>query len=222
MNLSMIEKLGLSCRCVKFKNIRCFVLDLFWVKIWGLTRNNIKMSTFDEELIIAPWVGPNSCKNALTVIILSSNVDIIEKIAESLSEMHSKGNYRWKLIVLRSFHLEEVVKQSDFTGRMAIDFVVLAMDTSRIFCLEWTKKVLSQVHPDLLKRRVVLVNASGLPINSMAISASDLISFQTVTKLDLLTADVFKSDDVLFLARKLLKYIEVTIGVRTGIPNLNV
>lgn len=180
------------------------------------------MSNIEEELIIAPWVGPTSCRNSLTVIILSSNVDIIEKIAESLSDIHAKGNYRWKLIVLRSFHLEEVVRQSDLTGKIAIDFVIVAIDTSRIFCLEWTKKVLSQVHPDLLRRRVVLVNASGLPINSMAISAGDLISFQETSKIDLLTANVYKPDEALFLARKLLTYIEVSIGIKTGIPNLNI
>ncbi|KAL0878986.1 hypothetical protein ABMA27_003967 [Loxostege sticticalis] len=180
------------------------------------------MSTIEEELIIAPWVGPTSYRNTLTVIILSPNVEIIERLSEALTEIHSKGDFRWKLIILRSFHLEEVVKQSDLTGKIAIDFVVLAMDTSRIFCLEWTKKVLSQVHPDLMRRRVVLVNASGLPINSMAINAGDLITFQEDSKIDLMTANVYKSEDAHFLARKLLKYIEVSVGIKTGIPNLNI
>ncbi|CAG9788331.1 unnamed protein product [Diatraea saccharalis] len=179
------------------------------------------MSDFEDETVIAPWVGATSYKNALTVIILSSNVEIIEKIADALVNVHAKRHFRWKLIVLRSFHLEEVVRQSNITGKVAIDFVILAMDTSRIFCLEWTKKVLSQVHPDLRTRRVILVNASGLPVNSMAISVSDLVNFYTELKLNMLTANVFKPEDVTFLSRKLLKYIEVSFGTKTGIPNLH-
>ncbi|KAM3960260.1 uncharacterized protein ACR2FA_005737 [Aphomia sociella] len=180
------------------------------------------MSTVEENTIIAPWVGPTCYRNNLSVIVLSSNIDIIEKISEALEEVHMKGNFRWKLILLRSFYLEEIVRQSDLTGKIAIDFVILAMDTSRIFCLDWTKKVLNQVHPDLRGRRSILVNASGLPANGMAINAGDLISFHTEQKLDMLTANVYKTEDAVFLARRLLKYMEVSLGIKTGIPNLNV
>lgn len=180
------------------------------------------MSTIEEDIIIAPWVGPTCCKNSFSVIVLSSNVDIIENISEALAEVHARGNCRWKMIVLKSLNLEEIVRQTDLTGKMAIDFVILAMDTSRIFCLEWTKKALSQVHPDLRTRRTILVNASGLPVNSMAVSASDLIGFHTELKLDLLTANVYKSEDASFLARRLIKYIEVSLGIKTGIPNINI
>ncbi|XP_059062937.1 uncharacterized protein LOC131855657 [Achroia grisella] len=180
------------------------------------------MSTIEEDTVIAPWVGPTCCRNSLTVIILSSNVEIIGKIAVAIEEVHAKGNFRWKLILLRSFHLEEIVRQTDITGKIAIDFVVLALDTSRISCLEWTKKVLNQVHPDLRSRRLILVNASGLPVNGMAVSAGDLISFHTELKLELLTSNVYKSEEAMFLARKLLKYMEVSLGIKTGIPNLNV
>lgn len=175
-----------------------------------------------EEVVVAPWVGPTSSKNTLSVIVLSSTVDIIEKISEALTEVHSKGNFGWKLLVLQSFHVEDVVKQSDLTGKIGIDFVILAIDTSRIFCLDWAKKVLQQVHSDLRLRRVVLVNAGGLPVNAMAISASDLINFQNEMKLDIITANVFDADNATFLARRLLKYVEVSVGVKTGIPNLNI
>ncbi|XP_072930361.1 uncharacterized protein [Epargyreus clarus] len=180
------------------------------------------MSRMEDDFIIAPWVGPTCFKNSLSVAVLSPNVDIIEKISENLVEVHTKGNYRWKLIVLRSYSLEEIVIQSNMTGKMAIDFIVLGMDTSRLFCLEWAKKALEQVHPDLRSRRVVLVNASGLPVNAMAVSGSEVISFQTENKLDMLNANVFKEEEAGFLARKLLKYMEVSIGVLTGIPNLNI
>ncbi|XP_026730571.1 uncharacterized protein LOC113495811 [Trichoplusia ni] len=180
------------------------------------------MSIIRKDAVVAPWVGPTSCKNSLSVIVLSSNIDIIEKISEALTEVHKKGNFRWKLIVLRSFYLEEVVKQADLTGKIGIDFVILAVDTSRLFCLEWAKNVIAQMHSDLKVRRAVLVNASGLPVNAMAISASELISFQNDVKLDIITANVFDPDNVTVLARRLLKYIEVSIGVKTGLPNLNV
>ncbi|CAD0197902.1 unnamed protein product [Chrysodeixis includens] len=180
------------------------------------------MSMIRKDIVVAPWVGPTSCKNSLSVIVLSSNIDIIEKISEALTEVHKKGNFRWKLIVLRSFYLEEVVKQADLTGKIGIDFVIFAVDTSRIFCLEWAKNVIAQMHSDLKVRRAVLVNASGLPVNSMAINASELISFQNEVKLDIITANVFDPDNATFLARRLLKYIEVSVGVKTGLPNLNV
>lgn len=180
------------------------------------------MSIIRKDAVVAPWVGPTSCKNSLSVIVLSSNIDIIEKISEALTEVHKKGNFRWKLIVLRSFYLEEVVKQADLTGKIGIDFVILAVDTSRLFCLEWAKNVIAQMHSDLKVRRAVLVNASGLPVNAMAISASELISFQNDVKLDIITANVFDPDNATVLARRLLKYIEVSIGVKTGLPNLNV
>ncbi|XP_049875500.1 uncharacterized protein LOC126373383 [Pectinophora gossypiella] len=180
------------------------------------------MSAVEENYIVAPWVGPTCCKNVLSVVVLSSNAEIIECISAALSEIHAKGNFRWKLVTLRSFHLEEVVRQSDLTGRIAIDFVVIGMDTSRIVCLDWTKKVIGQVHPDLRNRRVVLVNASGLPVNELAINADELISLQTELKVDMLTANVFKTDDALHLARRLLRYMEVSVGVKTGVPNLNV
>lgn len=180
------------------------------------------MSVIEDVVGQVPWVGPTCCKNTLSVVVLSSNVDLTEKISAALTEVHTKGNFRWKLIVLGSFQLEDVVRQSDITGRVAIDFVVVAMDTSRMVCLDWTKKAVRQVHPDLRTRRTVLVNASGLPINGMAVNPDELISLQSELKVDMLTGNVFKPDDAVFLARRLLKYMEVSIGVNTGIPNLNV
>ncbi|KOB78784.1 Uncharacterized protein OBRU01_01765 [Operophtera brumata] len=180
------------------------------------------MSAIEENVVIVPWVGPLSYKNTLSVIVVSQNVEIIQRIAEGLSEVHRKGDRRWKLIVLRSFHLDEVVKQASVTGLIAIDFVIIAIDTSRMFCLEWAKSMLNQVHPDLRSRRVVLVNAYGLPVNAMGVSAEELIAIQSDFKLDILTADVQNSDGATYLARRLLKYLEVSIGVHTGIPNINV
>lgn len=180
------------------------------------------MSTIDEDMIMVPWVGPMSVKNSLTVIVLSQNVEIIERIANALTEVHSKGAFRWKLIVLQSVHLEEVERQSDITGRIALDFVIVAIDTSRMFSLEWTKSQVKQVHPDLRCRRVVLVNAGGLPMNAMALNAGDLVTFQHDYKLEMLTGDVMKSEDAEFLARRLLRYMEVSVGLKTGFPNLNV
>ncbi|CAG4951072.1 unnamed protein product [Parnassius apollo] len=179
------------------------------------------MSDIDEEVIIAPWVGPMCCKNVLTIVVLSTNIEIIDRISDSLTEMHSKGAFKWKLIILRSFHLEELVRQSDLTGKVAIDFVILAMDTSRIFCIEWSKKMLGQVHPDLRIRRVILVNASGLPLNAMAVNACDILAFTTEQKLDMLSANVFQQREVMSLARRIIKYMEVSLGIKTGIPNLN-
>lgn len=180
------------------------------------------MSDNEEEVVIVPWVGPLTCKNTLSVIVLSLNVKIIERISEALSEIHGKNDFRWKLIVLRSFHLDDVVKQAGLTGKIAIDFVIVAVDTSRMFCLEWTKGILNQVHPDLRTRRVVLVNAGGLPVNAMAVSPGELMALQSDFKVDILTADVLNADGATFLARRLLKYMEVSVGVHTGIPNINV
>lgn len=180
------------------------------------------MSVIEDVVVEVPWVGPTCCKNKLSVVVLSSNVAITERISAELAKVHTKGNFRWQLIVLGSFQLEDVVRQSYFTGRVAIDFVVVAIDTSRMICLDWTRKAVCQVHPDLRARRTVLVNASGLPINGMAVNPDELISLQYELNLDMLTANVFKADDAAFLARRLLKYMEVSIGVNTGIPNLNV
>lgn len=176
----------------------------------------------NENTIIAPWVGPLSCKNMLTIVVLSSNREIIEKIYEALTQVHAKGNFRWKLIVLQSFSLDEVMRYSVLTGRISLDFVIIAMDTSETICIEWAKKVIAQVHPDLRRRRVVLVNASGLPVNGMAVNPDELINFETEMRLDMLTANVYIDDDTLFLARRLLKYVEVSVGILTGIPNINV
>lgn len=180
------------------------------------------MSAIEKNVVIVPWVGQLSFKNALSVIVVSQNIEIIQRISEALTEIHRKGDFRWKLIVLRSFNLGEVVKQVDLTGKIAIDFVIIAIDTSRMFCLEWAKGMLEQVHPDLRSRRVVLVNAFGLPVNAMGVSAEELITIQSDFKLDILSADVQNPDGATFLARRLLKYIEVSIGVHTGIPNINV
>lgn len=158
----------------------------------------------------------------MSIIVLSSNVEIIEKISEALTEVHAKGSHKWKLAVLRALRLEEVVKQTKVTGNVALDFVVLALDTKRVFCIEWAKRIMMQVHPDLRKRRLVLVNASGLPVNSMAVDAGELLSLQDEFNVDLLSANVYKPEDAAFLAKRLLKYLEVTIGMKTGIPNLNV
>lgn len=180
------------------------------------------ISTMNEDIVVVPWVGPMSCTNALTVIVLSQNVEIIEKIANALTEVHSKGSFRWKLIVLQSLYLDEVERQSDLTGRIAIDFVIVAIDTTRMFCLEWAKNQVKQVHLDLRSRRVIVVNAGGLPMSSMALDIGELVTFQNDNKLDMLTADVMKTDDALFLAQKLIRYLEVSVGVKTGFPNLNI
>ncbi|XP_013145474.1 PREDICTED: uncharacterized protein LOC106108760 [Papilio polytes] len=180
------------------------------------------MSSDNEDAIVAPWVGSLSSKNVLTVVVVSTNVEIIERIAEALTDVHTKGTYKWKLITLRSFDLEKLVEVSNLTGKMGMDFVILAMDTNILFCLEWTKNALSQVDPDLRARRVVLVNAGGAPVNAMAVSASDLIAFSTEENLDMLSANVFVQHEALSLAQRLLRYMEVSIGVDTGVPNLNI
>ncbi|XP_047534146.1 uncharacterized protein LOC125068851 [Vanessa atalanta] len=180
------------------------------------------MSAIEEDCIIAPWVGPTCYKKSFTIVVLSSNGDIIENLSEAIIDVHTKGDFRWKLVVLRSFNLEDIVRQSDLTGKLAIDFVVIAIDTSRIFCIEWAKKVLEQVHPDLRIRRIVLVNASGLPVNAMAVNASEIITFCTENRLEMLNGNVSKSEDAQFVARRILKYVEVSVGVKTGIPNLNI
>lgn len=192
---------------------------LFIHKVCFELPNN--MSEFEEDIVLVPWVGPNSHKNTLTVIVLSLNIEIVDRISEALIEVHKNGNYSWKLIVLRSFHLDDVAKQSNVTGGIALDLIIVAIDTSRLFCLDWAKQQLLQVDPDLRRRRVVLINAGGLPVKAMAISPDELISFQSDSKLDMFTADVI-NDNPNFLARRLLKYIEVSVGVNTGIPNLNI
>lgn len=180
------------------------------------------MSFNNEDVIPVPWVGPLSSKNTLTIVVLSETVEIIEKLVYALTEVHSKGTFDWKLAVLQSIYLEEVVIQSELTGRIAIDFVIVAVDTGRMFCLDWTKKQVSQIDPDLRSRRVVLVNAGALPMNAMAGNLGKLMTFKNENKLDLITGDVMNPKDAVFLARRLFKYMEVSIGVKTGYPNLNV
>ncbi|CAH2269211.1 uncharacterized protein LOC120631383 [Pararge aegeria] len=180
------------------------------------------MSTIEENAIIAPWVGPTCCRNSLSVVVLSSNNNVIENISEALLDVHAMGDFRWKLVVLRSLCLEDIAKQSELTGKLSIDFVIVAVDTSRLFCIDWASKVLEQVHPDLRIRRVVLVNATDSPIHAMAVNTSEIITFCSENRLDMLTADVSKQEDANFLAQRLLKYIEVSLGVNTGIPNINI
>ncbi|XP_068630332.1 uncharacterized protein [Battus philenor] len=177
-----------------------------------MTDNNAKVS----------WAGPNSIRNVLTVVVISTNADVVEKISDALVEMHNNGSFKWKLITLRSFDLDDIATQTHLTGKVAIDFIVLAMDTKSLFCIEWTENVLSQVHPDLRSRRVVLVNAGGQPVNAMAVNASDVITFAMENKLDMLNANVFNQNEALLLAQRILRYMEVTIGVNTGIPNINI
>ncbi|XP_038212793.1 uncharacterized protein LOC119832996 [Zerene cesonia] len=180
------------------------------------------MSVIDKDILIAPWVGPTCYKNSLSIVVVSSNIDIIENISEALIEVHDRVNLRWKLAVLRCFNLEDIVRQSDVTGKMDIDFVIIAMDSSRISCIEWVKNVLDHVHPDLRIRRTVLVNASGLPINAMAVNTSEVICFCKENRLDMLNANALKKDETKSLAQRLLNYIEVSIGSKTGLPNINV
>ncbi|CAH0727157.1 unnamed protein product, partial [Brenthis ino] len=180
------------------------------------------MSSIEEDFITVPWVGFNSHKKCLSIAVLSTNGDFIENLSEALIHIHAKSNYRWKLIVLRSHSLEEIVRQAEITGKVAIDFIIIAMDTSRIFCIEWARKVLEQVHPDLRIRRVVMVNASGLPVNAMAVNASDIITFCSENRIEMLNANISKTDDAQFVSRRILKYIEVSVGSESGIPNLNI
>ncbi|KAJ0175998.1 hypothetical protein K1T71_008172 [Dendrolimus kikuchii] len=180
------------------------------------------LDSVDDKAVVVPWIGSTSSKNLFTLVVISSCPKIIENISEALSDVHSKGSYKWKMNVLRSFNLEALLKQAPHTGKIAIDFIVMALDTSNILCLEITKDIVKQVHPDLRSRRVVLVNAGRLPPNSMAISAGELISFSADVGLNLLNANVFIREEAEFLAQRLFRYMEVTIGVKTGIPNINI
>lgn len=180
------------------------------------------MSTIEENVIKAPWVGPTCYKNSLSVVVLSPNTVVIQNISEALLDVHAMGDFRWKLVVLRSLSLEDIVKQSNFTGKLSIDFVIIAVDTSRMFCIDWASRMLEQVHPDLRIRRVVLVNATNSPVHAMTVNSSELMTFCSENRLEMLTADVSKQEDANFLAQRLLKYIEVSVGVNTGIPNINI
>lgn len=180
------------------------------------------MSMIEDDFIIAPWVGLTSHKNSLTIAVLSTNGDFIENLSEAIIDVHAKRDVRWKLIILRSHSLEDIARQADLTGKQSIDFVVIALDTSRIFCLEWARKVLEQVHPDLRIRRVIMVNASGLPVNAMAVNASDLITFCSENRIEMLNANVSKHEDAQFVSTRILKYLEVSVGLKTGVPIINI
>ncbi|KAG7301962.1 hypothetical protein JYU34_013406 [Plutella xylostella] len=181
------------------------------------------MSTIEsEDLVVAPWVGPTCCKNCYSFVVLSFNYDMIDKISSALTEAHSKGSHRWKLILLRANNLEKLVRMMRRTENVALDFIIIALDTTKVFVLEWAKQVLLQVHPDLRRRRVILVNGSGLPVYSMAIEAEELLSLQDDFNLDMVSANVFNNEDATYLAQRLLKYFEVSVGAATGIPNLNI
>lgn len=180
------------------------------------------MSTI-EEYTTTPWISPTSCRNCLSLLVLSSNDVVINNISEALLDAHAMGDFRWKLVVLRSFSMEDVARNSAFTGlKPSIDFVIIAVDSSEMFCLDWASKMLEQVQPDLRIRRVVLVNATGSAVNSMVVNPSKIINFCTENRLDMLTADVTKQEDGHSLAQRLLRYIEVSYGINTGIPNINV
>ncbi|XP_023936367.2 uncharacterized protein LOC112044680 [Bicyclus anynana] len=179
------------------------------------------MSTIEDDLIV-PWVGSTCYKNSLSVVVLSTNNTVIDNIAEALMNVHEMGDFSWKLVVLRSLCLKDITEQSQLTGKLSIDFIIIAVDSSRLFCLDWANDILKQVHPDLRICRVVLVNAMDSSIHDMAVNSSELVTFCSTQRLDMLTANVSKQKDVNFLARRLLKYIEVSFGVNTGIPNVNI
>lgn len=175
----------------------------------------------NETIVIAPWIGPMSCKNAFTVAVLSTNDDINQNICKALKEVHSEGNFKWKLVSLSAPNLNTVVEKTKFTGNIAIDFIVLALDTTRVFCIEWVRGILAEVHPDLRKRRVIIVNASGIPINNMAVDASEILSLQDDYDIDLLTSNVSKPKDAMHLAQRIIGYFEAIVGIKTGFSNLN-
>ncbi|XP_045524338.1 uncharacterized protein LOC123714195 [Pieris brassicae] len=180
------------------------------------------MSYIEEDnMLTAPWVGQTSYKNGLTIAVLAVNRDIVENISEALIHVHKKEDFQWKIIVLRCIDLERIISQSDITGRVGIDFMVIAIDLSTVFCIEWVKKMLDKVHPDLKMRRVVLVNPCGLSIDSMAVNTSDVLSFCKENKLEMINANIAKMDEAEYLAQRLLNYIGASIGYKTGIPNLN-
>ncbi|CAK1543219.1 unnamed protein product [Leptosia nina] len=178
--------------------------------------------SYVDEVNTVPWVAKTYCRNSLTIVVLSVDAHIVENISEALIDIHNKHNHHWKLSVLRCTELDNIIQQSDITGKIGIDFIVIALDTSRMFCIDWMKKSLEQVHPALRIRRVVFVNSSGLSANMTAVNGSELISFCKENNLDIMTANTSNRHEAEFLAQRLLNYIEVSIGNRTGIPNLNV
>lgn len=177
-------------------------------------------SMVEEENPVIPWVGLTCYKKIISVLLISSDFEILDRINNALLEMQSKSDYPWKLQTTLCKNISDVIKDISITGNIAIDFIVMALDTSKAFCLEWTKLKLEEVHPDLLRRRVVLVNASGLPIYEMATDPDSLLKLQEEMDLDLFNANVFDYEDAIFLARRLLTYFGVVLGVKTGIPNL--
>ena len=167
-------------------------------------------------------IVPTSSIKLLSVLLLSTSDEINKKISEALKKVHDNGDFRWKLFVVELYKVEDLVKEPRLVGNIDIDFVIFAIDTNNKCCLEWAKKELAQVHSDLKLRRVLLVNGCGLPANAMAISAGELIDFTNEMNLDMITTNVFDANNAFYLARWLLKYIEVCVGVKTGVPNLNI
>ncbi|XP_050677539.1 uncharacterized protein LOC126974146 [Leptidea sinapis] len=175
-----------------------------------------------EDVLIAPWEGPSSYNNSLTIVVVSDNGTLVQKLSEAIVDVHEQGFYQWKLAILRCFSLEDIVKQSNYTGRVGFDFIVICLDTSKLFCIKWATTFLDQVHPDLRFRRVILVNATGLAVSRMAVDAYDIMSFCTHNRIDMMNADVMKPDEAQYIAQRIINYMEVSVGVKTGIPNINI
>lgn len=169
----------------------------------------------EEPVKVVPWLGSTSYDNSFSIVVISKNIQIIECINEALLEVHSKGNHSWKLLTFPCTDLSEI-------KGYAIDFVVIAIDTNDHTSVNWAKTILELVHPDLARRRIVLVNARGVCSYDMGIDAEELLELQDEKHLDLLSANVLKCKEVHILARRLLTYLEVFHGVNTGIPNFNI
>lgn len=156
----------------------------------------------------------------MSVLILSTNIDFLETIAKSLNDAHFEQGHSWRLLIHKSISMNDVIFHSSRTGTVSIDFVVIAFDSSKTICLDWTKKAIRQCHPDLRLGRILLVNATGAPGCMMNVNADEFLELKKHYGLKLLNANVKNLRESVHLGSRIMVVLETVIGFGTGIPNL--
>lgn len=192
--------------------------------LFDLTRvvQTSKTRKMEHRLNITPWYGATSCKNVVTVVLMSPDLEILDKINHAMVDVHTKGGYAWSLRTIRCRSLSDIQRDRYITGNVGMDFVLLALDTTKVFCLEWARQRLEEVHPDMIRYRVVLAASSGVPILEMAVQAEALFDLQRDFNIHMFNANIHKYDEAVFLVTRLLTYFNGIIGMKTGMPNLTI
>ncbi|XP_063221565.1 uncharacterized protein LOC134530560 [Bacillus rossius redtenbacheri] len=169
---------------------------------------------------LSPVLESNVDSYCLSFLLVSPTEELLSLVRSALFRAHSLQKQRYRLNVHLCEAVQDIVKNR---CRVQADCVVFVMDTRRADCLDKVRESVQHLGKVYRHGQMCLVNSfCDLSPLQLGVSYSNMQGLAGDLGVHLLNAAVTGGPPCLQLARRLTNLCALLVGLRTGIPFLDI